>query len=203
LVWIDDAEVFPDVAARSVRIKLAIGNTTGKAGSGTVTVGSVTSPVTWEAKGGAAELEVPLAPDAQTWSEFNPALQHLTVQLAAPGIADQRDLSFGLRQIKADGKQMLLNGTPIEIRATHDGGGFPLTGYPPTDVESWKRIISVCKTWGRRRRLSRPRMISGSTSNPNAECGTASIPAARCSACSTMRPPACCGPTAIILRSSC
>jgi hypothetical protein len=148
LVWIDDAEVFPDVAARSVRIKLAIGNTTGKAGSGTVTVGSVTSPVTWEAKGGAAELEVPLAPDAQTWSEFNPALQHLTVQLAAPGIADQRDLSFGLRQIKADGKQMLLNGTPIEIRATHDGGGFPLTGYPPTDVESWKRIISVCKTWG-------------------------------------------------------
>jgi len=147
-VWIDDAQAFPDVAAKTVRIKLTIGNVTGKAGTGTLTVGSATTPVSWNANGAAAELTVRLGPDAQTWSEFNPVLQHLTVQLAGPGIADQRDISFGLRQIKDDGKQMLLNGTALEIRATHDGGGFPLTGYPAMDVENWKRIISTCKLWG-------------------------------------------------------
>ncbi len=52
----------------------------------------------------AAELTVQLPADAQTWNEFNPVLQHLTVQLTGPGIADQRDISFGLRQIKVDGK---------------------------------------------------------------------------------------------------
>lgn len=147
-VWIDDAQAYPDVAGKSVRIKLAIGNATGKAGSGTVTVGAATTTVSWDDKGGTAEVVVPLAGDTQTWSEFTPVLEHLTVQLGGDGIADQRDVSFGLRQIKDDGKQMLLNGTLLEIRATHDGGGFPLTGYPAMDVDSWKRIISTCKLWG-------------------------------------------------------
>jgi hypothetical protein len=147
-VWIDDAEAFPDVAAKTVQIKLTIGNVTGKAGTGTLTVGSATTSVSWNANGADAELTVQLGPDAQTWSEFNPVIQHLAVQLAGPGIADQRDISFGLRQIKDDGKRMLLNGMPLEIRATHDGGGFPLTGYPAMDVENWKRIISTCKLWG-------------------------------------------------------
>ena len=43
---------------------------------------------------------------------------------------------------------MLLNGAVLDLRATHDGGGFPLTGYPATDVASWKRIIGICKAWG-------------------------------------------------------
>jgi len=147
-VWIDDAQAFPDVASKSVLVKLTIGNATGSAGSGTVTAGSVTTPVSWDAKGGAAELTVQLPPDTQTWSEFAPVLQHLTVQLTGPGIDDHRDISFGLRQIKTNGQQILLNGTPVELRLTHDGGGFPLTGYPAMDVESWKRIISTCKAWG-------------------------------------------------------
>jgi hypothetical protein len=36
----------------------------------------------------------------------------------------------------------------FSFRATHDGGGFPLTGYPAMDVATWKRIIAICKTWG-------------------------------------------------------
>ena len=147
-VWIEDAATYPNVENKSVLVKVEIGNATGKAGSGKLVIGAVTTPVTWDAKGGKAEINVPLGADARTWSEYMPVLQHLTVKLAGEGEHDRREVTFGLREIKADGKRILLNGTPIEFRATHDGGGFPLTGYPATDVESWKRIIGICKAWG-------------------------------------------------------
>jgi hypothetical protein len=147
-VWIDDAQAFPDVAAKSVRIKVTIGNATGNAGSGALAVGSTSTTVQWDAKGGSGELVVPLPAGAQTWSEFTPVLQHLTVTLNGGDAGDQRDISFGLREIKRDGQKMLLNGTPIEVRATHDGGGFPLTGYPAMDVDDWKKIISTAKEYG-------------------------------------------------------
>jgi hypothetical protein len=77
-------------------------------------------------------------------------LQHLTLRLTGPGgdADDRRELTFGLREIHVDGKRILLNGELFHFRATHDGGGFPLTGYPATDVATWKRIIGICKTWG-------------------------------------------------------
>ncbi len=146
-VWIDDAQVFPNVAAKSAQIKVKVGNLTGQPGSGTLHAGTASAPVTWTADGGTAALEVSL-PNATPWSEFNPALQHLTLTLSGPQADDRRDLTFGLREIKADGKNILLNGELFYFRATHDGGGFPLTGYPATDVATWKRIIAICKEWG-------------------------------------------------------
>ena len=55
---------------------------------------------------------------------------------------------FGLRDFHADGNQFILNGRPMYFRGTHFGGDFPLTGYPPTDVESWKKIFQTCKDCG-------------------------------------------------------
>jgi hypothetical protein len=146
-VWIDDAQVFPDVEKKSARIKVRIGNATGNAGAGTLSVGTTKVPVTWDASGGDASIDVAL-PGATPWSEFTPVLQHLTVRLAGDSAADRRDVTFGLREIKSEGKHILLNGELFNLRATHDGGGFPLTGYPATDVATWKRIISICKEWG-------------------------------------------------------
>ena len=148
-VWIEDAQVFPSVEGKSAQIRVRIGNASGKAGSGTLAVGATTAPVSWDATGGDATLDVPL-PNAVPWSEFTPVLQHLTLRLTGPGgdADDRRELTFGLREIHADGKRILLNGELFHFRATHDGGGFPLTGYPATDVATWKRIIGTCKTWG-------------------------------------------------------
>jgi beta-galactosidase len=146
-VWIEDAQVFPNVAGKSAHIKVHIGNSSGNAGSGTLSVGVTTAPVTWDATGGDATIDVPL-PTATPWSEFTPVLQHLTVKLTGPGADDHREVTFGLREIRSEGKQIHLNGELFNLRATHDGGGFPLTGYPATDVATWKRIVSICKTWG-------------------------------------------------------
>ncbi|MGH7951261.1 MAG: discoidin domain-containing protein, partial [Limisphaerales bacterium] len=57
-------------------------------------------------------------------------------------------VSFGFRDFHTDGNQFILNGHPIYFRGTHFGGDFPLTGYPPTDVASWKKIIQTCKNYG-------------------------------------------------------
>jgi hypothetical protein len=146
-VWIDDAQVFPDVAKRSAQIRVKIGNLTGRSGAGTLRAGSVSAPVNWTVDGGQARLDVPL-PNATAWSEFEPALQHVTVSLSGPQADDRREVTFGMREIKADGKNILVNGELFHFRATHDGGGFPLTGYPATDVATWKRIIGICKEWG-------------------------------------------------------
>jgi hypothetical protein len=147
-VWIEDAQVFPRVGDKTARIKVRIGNATGSSGVGTLSVGATTAPVKWDASGGEGTIDVALPHTAQLWSEFTPVLQHLTLKLNGPAASDSRELTFGLREIKADGKNILLNGELFQFRATHDGGGFPLTGYPATDVATWKHIITVCKTWG-------------------------------------------------------
>lgn len=146
-VWIDDAQVFPNVAKRSAELRVKIGNLTGRAGSGSLRAGSVSIPVRWTVAGGQATLHVPL-PKARPWSEFEPTLQHLTLSLSGPKADDRREITFGLREIKAEGRHILLNGELFHFRATHDGGGFPLTGYPATDVSTWKRIFRICREWG-------------------------------------------------------
>src|SRR5215510_11765435 len=76
-VWIDDAQAFPNLAKKSVLVKVRIGNQTGLSGSGSVTaIGQevAIAPVTWDDTGGTADLEVPLRYDALTWDECNPNL---------------------------------------------------------------------------------------------------------------------------------
>jgi hypothetical protein len=147
-VWIEDAQAFPNVATKSVVLKVKVGNATGQPGSGTLSVGTHSVAVTWTAGGGEAELTVPLGNDARTWDEFHPNLQHLTVALKGPRADDSKSLTFGLREISFKDKDLLLNGRLINLRLTHFGGDFPLTGHPAMDVGSWKKIVRVCKDYG-------------------------------------------------------
>jgi beta-galactosidase len=146
-VWLDDIQVFPNVFKRLASVRVSIGNALGERGSGTLDVSSVHQPVSWDEHGGTATVEVPL-PNAVLWDEFSPALQQLTVKLRGEHAEDEHNVSFGLREIHTDGTAIRLNGELLHIRATHDGGGFPLTGYPATDIAAWKRIIATCKEWG-------------------------------------------------------
>ena len=146
-VWIEDAQVYPDLAGKLARVKARVGNTTGKSGTGTLSVGGTTAPITWDPSSGDGEITVPLR-NAAPWNEFTPVLQRLRLKLTGPDADDTRELTFGMREIKAEGNRILLNGALFHFRATHEGGGFPLTGYPATDVPTWKSIIGICKQWG-------------------------------------------------------
>lgn len=147
-VYIDDAQLYPDVAGRSVLVKLSIGNAGGQAGSGFAVANGQRVPVSWTAQGGAAEFRVQYPKDAPTWDEFHPVLQKMTLSLNGAGADDARELSFGFVQIAARGTALLVNGRPVFMRGTHHGGDFPLTGYPPTDVAYWKKIFEINKAWG-------------------------------------------------------
>ena len=158
-VWIENVQVFPNITNKTARIFVTIGNATGKPGHGKLSVakGMMSSPssvpaasssVDWETNGGTAEITVPLGEDAKLWNEFHPDLQTISVRLSGDGFLDFQKVTFGLREIAARDKAILLNGQPINLRMTHFGGDFPLTGYPAMDIVSWKKIFTVCKACG-------------------------------------------------------
>jgi hypothetical protein len=175
-VWMHNIRVFPHVAPRSATIKIDITSLLGAPISGAIMVSvsphntpfthtpvSVTKPFHFSALGGLADLdlstkgghvdvELPLGDDAQTWDEFSPALYTLTIDLdatvAGQPVHDRRVTTFGLREIGVLGTQFTMNGQITFMRGTLECCIFPLTGYPPTDVGEWKRIIAVCKAHG-------------------------------------------------------
>lgn len=165
LVWVDDVQVYPDVKTRSARVVVTIGNATKGGGSGTLRISATCTntkrkhsppplevPVRWEAGNGRSEFTYPLGDDAQLWDEFSPALYRMDVQLSAQDhesrFRDARAVTFGLREIATKGTQFVLNGHKVLLRGTLECAIFPKTGYPPTDVDSWKRIIRICKAHG-------------------------------------------------------
>ena len=81
---------------------------------------------------------------ARLWSEFTPYLYRLAVCTRD----DTVRTTFGMREITVKGMQVYLNDQPIWIRGTVGNCDFPLTGFPPTDVDSWKALFSKCKQYG-------------------------------------------------------
>jgi beta-galactosidase len=147
-VWLEDVQVYPNAQRNTVLVEVRIGNATGKAGHGTLTVGRQSQAVAWDQRGGVTSAYLELGDRAKAWDEFNPALQKLSLHLKGTQADDRRTVSFGLREIGAKGKQFMLNGHPAFFRGTLECCIFPLTGYPPTNVQSWKRVISICKSYG-------------------------------------------------------
>lgn len=162
-VWIDDAQVHPDLQNRKARIQLSIGNLNGSAGEGVLSVSAQPFngpkpassaqprefPVTWTSAGGKAEIDYPLDNTTRPWDEFSPSLVKLNLSLkSSSGVQDSTAVSFGMREFTTSGTQFVINGRPTMLRGTLECCIFPLTGYPPTDVPSWKKLISTAKSYG-------------------------------------------------------
>lgn len=146
-VWIDDSQVFPNFQNKSATIKIKIGNSTNKSGSGTITANGKNFDVSWNETGGNAEIKLDF-PNAQEWNEFHQNLQKINLQLKGTNADDAKEISFGFANISTDKNKIKLNDRTIYLRGTHHGGDFPLTGFPPTDVSYWKKIFQINKDWG-------------------------------------------------------
>lgn len=163
-VWIEDVQVYPSVAGKSARVRLRLGNAAGYRGQAILslraeayntyhahTPAPLTLAVQMEGSETVVECEYTLGEEAQTWDEFSPALYRLEVLLRANeqhAYSDRRELSFGLREVGVIGTRLAINNHPIFIRGTLECCIFPRTGYPPTDLVEWKRIIRVAKDHG-------------------------------------------------------
>ena len=83
------------------------------------------------------------------WNEFDPQLYNLQVKANFGKYATEtKEITFGLRDLKAENGRLILNGKKIFLRGEHDGGLFPLTGYPSMDKSEWLKIFSKGKTYG-------------------------------------------------------
>lgn len=164
-VHIEDVQVYPDGATKTANVKLSIRNATGNAVTGTLHFSGHTTnnaqPLNIPRKDThfsskdsviIVETELPLGPEIQRWDEFNPYKYQLLVGLTArddsANYSDMQEATFGVRELSTQGTQFLFNGRPTFIRATVNCAEFPLTGYPPTDVEEWLRILGTCKAYG-------------------------------------------------------
>lgn len=155
-VWIDHLRIEPDAVRKQVRVSATIGRLPGADAPGTLRLtasrdGRVAAEDTVAVEvppGDAVSLTLDLGENAVLWSEFNPELYHLEAVLETPAGVHTRPERFGLRTFATDGTRITLNGHPLSLRGTLECAVFPLTGYPPTDVPSWRRILEVCRDYG-------------------------------------------------------
>lgn len=89
-----------------------------------------------------------LGNDAKLWDEFNPNTYTLNVELISKAGTQNKTTTFGLREFKAVDKQFAINGRTTFLRGTLECAIFPKTGYPPTNVDDWKKIYKTIKAHG-------------------------------------------------------
>ncbi|MFS4417267.1 sugar-binding domain-containing protein [Maribacter sp. 2307ULW6-5] len=97
---------------------------------------------------GSFTLEYPMGETVELWDEFSPNLYTMHLALETAQGKDEKDIVFGMREFKVNGKHFAINGRPVFLRGTLECSIFPLTGYPHTDVDSWKRILQIVKDHG-------------------------------------------------------
>jgi hypothetical protein len=156
LINIRNIQVYPDVQNKKIAVKIKVENSIGKATSvklnlsvsGTSKIGSNN----FDLKEGENILGMSLemGADMKLWDEFHPNIYSLEASLKdkTSGQTDVLATTFGMREFKVTGKQILINGQPTFLRGTLECAIFPRTGYPPTDVAEWLRIFNVCRAHG-------------------------------------------------------
>jgi len=138
---VSQVQVFPDIAGGSLRIRAdVLGEHSGFA--------SVMLPGQMEQlvpiNNRTLEGILPLTGNEALWDEFSPNLHTLAIDMEG----DVYTTTFGLRKFEGKGRTLLCNGREVFLRGKHDGLVFPLTGYAPTDVESWRRVLQTAKDYG-------------------------------------------------------
>lgn len=90
-----------------------------------------------------------LGENAALWDEFSPVVHRLAVEWLRDGVViDRQETDFGIRAITLEGRHILVNGRRIFLRGTLDCAIFPLTGYPPTDRDGWRKAMGTAKAYG-------------------------------------------------------
>ena len=162
-VSIADVEIYPDVDHRLAKLRVVVTNTLGQPARGELLLeasgpqGAEKVParnVKFTASQARTVVftELPMGNNARLWDEFFPSLYKLTVSMSARSgsriFNGRQTVRFGMRKFATRGTQFTMNGRPVFLRGTLECAIFPLTGYPPTDVASWRRIYRIIKSYG-------------------------------------------------------
>lgn len=160
---INSVKVFPDVDAKKAIVRLNLGNTAiVKNTAATIRLKAesfnsekthvvVSEPLKITLPAASSfdrEIVLSMGDDMLLWDEFNPQLYRLSVEVETKDCTSATETVFGMRKIEIRGKAFYLNNREIQLRGTVENCCFPLTGFPPTDLESWLKVFRTCKQWG-------------------------------------------------------
>ncbi len=158
---ISNVQIFPDVENKIARVEVEITNSTESLLAGIIKISAKSSSV--DSPQEIAEISsefmasstlnriiinYPMGNEVRLWDEFNPDLYELSVELTSDSYSDSWQGRFGMRHFHVEEKSFVINGRPAFLRGTLECAIFPKTGFPPTDVGSWERIIKICKAHG-------------------------------------------------------
>ncbi|MDP4222029.1 MAG: beta-galactosidase, partial [Bacteroidota bacterium] len=161
-VYIDEIKVFPDIQKKVARVIVRIKNPGHVSFRGKLTFQASTfntgKPQKLVRKNvtivtNSDEQQAVLnykIPDPLLWSEFETPLYKITVNLEEKrkGLIERQTTDFGMREFKTSGTHFEVNGQRIFLRGTLECCIFPLTGYPPTSIDSWMKVLQTCKDYG-------------------------------------------------------
>lgn len=157
-VYIETVQLYPDVAQMKVIAKGTVRNVTGQPQSAKLNLMAKTSGDGENLQNTVKELEIDsvgnfevayfMGENPMLWDEFDPNLYTMQLRLESENGTHEKEVVFGMRDFKANGKQFAVNGRPVFLRGTLECAIFPLTGYPPTDVDEWKRILKTIQNHG-------------------------------------------------------
>lgn len=159
-VFVEDLQVYPNIANNSIKVRLQVNNDTKKQVKGKANF-TITGP-NYNLKSEIAvvsndsvtfvESTIPLGKNVKLWDEFNPNLYQITAQLntsdGKTNYQHAKSDTFGMREVKQGKSHVLLNNRPIHLRGNVENAVFPKTGHAPVDDASWERIMLLMKDYG-------------------------------------------------------
>jgi Glycosyl hydrolases family 2, sugar binding domain/Glycosyl hydrolases family 2 len=162
-VYISDVRVYPDIKKGKAKVIVAISSISNTHFEGKIALKAecfnseqqhVVKSKTTKAETNSAvteiEIDYPMGKNVKLWSEFTPSLYSLSVDLEdlKGQVIDNEKIDFGMREFKAKGTRFEVNGRQTFLRGTLECCIFPLTGYPPVDLQSWEKILLTFKDYG-------------------------------------------------------
>jgi hypothetical protein len=162
-VSIEDIAIYPDIKKKSVKVIVGVSNRTGDAFEGKISIQAeafntlnalkhrkVSIHASVASEKAQLVIDYPMGEKMLEWNEFEPSMYNLAVVLknADNEVIDRKYEDFGMREFKTSGTRFELNNRPVFLRGTTECCIFPLTGYPPTDRESWEKVLKTCKDYG-------------------------------------------------------
>ena len=158
-IRIDNFQLYPDARTHSVKAVVTVQNTTDRTSTVTVHIDITgkkdkkqyaSAKKTLNAQPGLSTMELSfnLGKDAPLWNEFSPYLYKASAEISSEDMSSEEIKTFGLRHLESQGNRLLLNGKPMFLRGTLECCIFPMTGTPPTDEKSWKKLFSAAREYG-------------------------------------------------------
>lgn len=158
-IRIDNFQLYPDARTHSVKTVVTVQNTTDRTSTVTVHIDITgkkdkkqyaSAKKTLNAQPGLSTMELSfnLGKDAPLWNEFSPYLYKASAEISSEDMSSEEIKTFGLRHLESQGNRLLLNGKPMFLRGTLECCIFPMTGTPPTDEKSWKKLFSAAREYG-------------------------------------------------------